>query len=180
MYDYSNTHHLSYALISHHYFTHVVSFLSPARLSSQAMHQQISIRFPIILFSLGMSQALLESVRIPCSKSSTKEWYNVVIVEKVLQILFAACQYGTSLYSFLYFGYNRNFTIYTSMRFPQKRALMRCTLGQNHQKRAKRAKLFFNLCETFFGLFKTFKTFEIALFYYTIYLVNQFQRFEKI
>merc|ERR1719210_1656791 len=44
-----------------------------------------------------MSQALLESVRIPCSKSSSKEWYNVVIVEKVLQILFAACQYGSKI-----------------------------------------------------------------------------------
>ena len=49
-----------------------------------------------------MSQALLESVRIPCSKSSSKEWYNVVIVEKVLQILFAACQYGTYyMYSYV-------------------------------------------------------------------------------
>ena len=136
MYYYSNTHHLSYALISliTILLTWSPAFFSKLLSSSQATHQQISIRFPIILFSLGMSQALLESVRIPCSKSSTKEWYNVVIVEKVLQILFAACQYGTSLYSFLYFGYNRNFTIYTSMRFPQKRALMRCTRGKNHQK----------------------------------------------
>ena len=41
-----------------------------------------------------MSQALLESVRIPCRQSNTKEWYNVSVVEKLLQILFSACQYG--------------------------------------------------------------------------------------
>ena len=46
-----------------------------------------------ILF-LGMSRALLESVRIPCSKSTTKEWYNVVLLEKLLHILYSACQYG--------------------------------------------------------------------------------------
>ena len=29
----------------------------------------------------------------------------------------------------MYYGYNRNFSIYTPMRFPPKRALMRCTVG---------------------------------------------------
>ena len=48
---------------------------------------------------LGMSQALLESVRLPCSQSPTKEWYNVVLVEKLLQILFSACQYGKKTYT---------------------------------------------------------------------------------
>jgi len=61
----------------------------------------------LVLFSLcllraiqeneGMSQALLESVRIPCRQSNTKEWYNVSVVEKLLQILFSACQYGSKI-----------------------------------------------------------------------------------
>merc|ERR1719361_2285798 len=45
----------------------------------------------------GMSRALLESVRIPCSKSTTKEWYNVVLLEKLLHILYSACQYGSKI-----------------------------------------------------------------------------------
>ena len=45
----------------------------------------------------GMSQALLESVQIPCKLSDTKEWYNVDLVEKLLQILFSACQHGSKI-----------------------------------------------------------------------------------
>ena len=52
----------------------------------------------VFMHFLGMSRALLESVRIPCSKSSTKEWYNVVLLEKLLHILFSACQYGMKSY----------------------------------------------------------------------------------
>ena len=44
-----------------------------------------------------MSQALLESVQIPCKLSDTKEWYNVDLVEKLLQILFSACQHGSKI-----------------------------------------------------------------------------------
>ena len=45
----------------------------------------------------GMSQSLLESVQIPCKLSDTKEWYNVDLVEKLLQILFSACQHGSKI-----------------------------------------------------------------------------------
>ena len=61
----------------------------------------------LVLFSLcllraiqkneGMSQALLESVRIPCNNSSSKEWYNVNLVEKLLQILFSVCKHGSKI-----------------------------------------------------------------------------------
>ena len=44
-----------------------------------------------------MSQSLLESVQIPCKLSDTKEWYNVDLVEKLLQILFSACQHGSKI-----------------------------------------------------------------------------------
>ena len=60
-----------------------------------------------ILF-LGMSRALLESVRIPCSKSTTKEWYNVVLLEKLLHILYSACQYGLFQKIILFQSQSRN------------------------------------------------------------------------
>ena len=44
-----------------------------------------------------MSAMLLESVRLPCAKSETKEWYNVALMESLLQILFSACQYGSKI-----------------------------------------------------------------------------------
>ena len=41
-----------------------------------------------------MSPSLLESVFIPAPKSSAKELYNIPLVESLLRILHASCQYG--------------------------------------------------------------------------------------
>ncbi len=37
-------------------------------------------------YSTGMSARLLESVRLPCNKSESKEWYNVTLMECILQV----------------------------------------------------------------------------------------------
>ena len=42
----------------------------------------------------GMTSSLLESVFIPGPKSDAKELYNITLVEKLLRILYASCQYG--------------------------------------------------------------------------------------
>ena len=48
-----------------------------------------------------MSHSLLESVFIPGPKSKTKELYNILLVEKLLRILYASCQYGKAMKSAL-------------------------------------------------------------------------------
>jgi hypothetical protein len=54
------------------------------------------INLRCIVASLGMSESLLSSVRIPSPRSANKSWYNSVIIEKLLRILLNACQYGKS------------------------------------------------------------------------------------
>ena len=41
-----------------------------------------------------MTSSLLESVFIPGPKSDAKQLYNITLVEKLLRILYASCQYG--------------------------------------------------------------------------------------
>ena len=45
----------------------------------------------------GMTSSLLESVFIPGPKSNAKELYNITLVEKLLRILYASCQYGEEI-----------------------------------------------------------------------------------
>ena len=46
----------------------------------------------------GVGSSLLESVFIPGPKSDAKELYNITLVEKLLRILYASCQYGEGMY----------------------------------------------------------------------------------
>ena len=41
-----------------------------------------------------MGGKLLESVLIPTPKSDDKDFYNVMLMEKLLRILYSSCQYG--------------------------------------------------------------------------------------
>jgi len=47
--------------------------------------------------NVGISKSLLKSVGIPCKSTANKSWYNTFLVEKLLNVLYSACQYGSRI-----------------------------------------------------------------------------------
>merc|ERR1719259_477503 len=47
--------------------------------------------------NVGISKSLLKSVGIPCKSTANKSWYNSQLVEKLLHVLYSACQYGSRI-----------------------------------------------------------------------------------
>ena len=45
----------------------------------------------------GMSEVMLSNVGIPAAKSTTVEWYNSQLTDKLLQVLYSACQYASRI-----------------------------------------------------------------------------------
>ena len=45
----------------------------------------------------GMGEILLESVGIPSMKTTNIEWYNIQLTDKLLQVLYSACQYASRI-----------------------------------------------------------------------------------
>lgn len=45
----------------------------------------------------GINQELLDAVLIPSDKSETKQWYNVNLMERIIKIISASCQYGSKV-----------------------------------------------------------------------------------
>ena len=100
-------------LLNRDEFLHAVSGLR-SHISFYIFVSLLGLQYNTIIS--GMTSSLLESVFIPGPKSDAKQLYNITLVEKLLRILYASCQYGEGtcyLYGDMRFSH----------RLPQRRSM---------------------------------------------------------